>query len=486
MNRNHQILFSGLLLALVGFTGQAQEKSKTYKETFNVDKDTELNINTSYADIEFETWNKDEVEITAVIELEGVDKEEADSYFEQDLVKIMGNSKEIEISTEGAGPDYAFNFQGFNIDIPEMPSVAEIMANVEIPEIPEIEIPEIAVMPSMPPMPPLPPIEFDYDAYKKDGEKYMKEWKKEFDKTFDKEYKELFEEWGKEMERMTEEREARREEMREEREQFREEQQEMRREMQERRREQQEEIRAHQAELRKEQAELRKQMREEARTIHGSPNVFYFSSDGKHKEYKVKKRIIIKMPKYIKVKMNVRHGEVKLAENAKNINASLSYASLLASTIDGANTDIRVSYSPVVVQNWNYGSLSTDYSDKVNLKEVRDLKLNSVSSNVVIGKLASKAMVTNNFGALSIDEVSNGFNTIEISMENGELDCKLPETPYIISVNETTSGFQYPKSLKLTSTKKYGGNLHTGYNISKNDGKTITINSKFSEVVLKN
>ena len=155
--------------------------------------------------------------------------------------------------------------------------------------------------------------------------------------------------------------------------------------MHEQLREQREELRAQREELRSEQAELRKQLREEARTIHGSPNVFYFSSDGKHKEYKVKKRIIIKMPKYIKLNMNVRHGEVKLAENTKNINASLSYASLLASTIEGVNTDIRVSYSPVVVQNWNYGRLRADYSDKVNLKEVKELRLNSVSSNVVIG-----------------------------------------------------------------------------------------------------
>ena len=85
MNRNHQIWCSGLLLVLVGFTGMAQQKSKTYKETFNVNKDTELNITTSYADIEFQTWNKDEVEITAIIELDGVDQKEADSYFDRDL-----------------------------------------------------------------------------------------------------------------------------------------------------------------------------------------------------------------------------------------------------------------------------------------------------------------------------------------------------------------------------------------------------------------
>ena len=166
-------MFNGLLLLLAGFTCRAQERSKTYKETFNVNKDTELNINTSYADIEFETWDKDQVEITATVELEGVSEEDAKSYFDRDLVKIMGNSKEIEVSTKGAGP-YVFDFNGMHFDFPEVPSVAEIMADIEIPE-----MPEIAVLPSMPPLPPMPPtpfVEFDYDAYKKDKDKYMKEW----------------------------------------------------------------------------------------------------------------------------------------------------------------------------------------------------------------------------------------------------------------------------------------------------------------------
>lgn len=476
MNRNRLILCSGLLFVLAGFTCHAQEKSKTYKETYNVNKDTELSINTSYADIEFETWDKDQVEITATIELEGVDDEDAKSYFEKDLVKIMGNSKEIEVSTEGAGP-YVFDFKGIDVDFPDVASVARIVENIEIPEIPEV--PEIIFMPELPPMPPMPFTEFDYDAYKKDKDKYMKEWKKKFDKTFDKEYKKRFEEWGKRMEEMAKEREERREEMKEEREQLQKEREQMRKEMHE-------ELKAQREELRSQREELRRQQVEEARAVRVSPNVFYFSSDGKHQEYKVKKRIKIKMPKYLKLNMNVRHGEVKLAANTKNIKASLSYASLLASTIDGDKTDIRASYSPVVVQQWNYGKLKTNYSEKVSLKEVKELDLKSVSSNVVIGKLAGKAIMTNNFGALTIDAVSDGFNTINVSVENGELDCKLPSTPFVILVNETTSGFRYPEALKMESSKNKGANVYKGYYISKKDGKTININSKYSEVVLKN
>jgi len=479
MNRNRQVLFNGLLFVLAGFVCQAQEKSQNYKETFHVNKDTELSINTSYADIEFETWDKDEVEITAVVELEGVSDEEAESYFGKDLIKIMGNSKKIEVGTEGVGP-YVFDYKGGNVRFPSVPSVAHIIENIEVPEFPEIAaLPEIAFIPEMPPMPPAPFVEFDYDAYKKDKDKYMKEWKKKFDKSFDKEYKKRFEEWGKEMEEMAKEREERRAELQEQREELQKEREQMRKEMRE-------EIQAQREEMRSQREELRRQQREEARALRVAPNVFYFSSDGENKEYKVKKRIKIKMPKYLKLKMNVRHGEVKLAANAKNINASLSYASLLASTIDGDQTDIRASYSPVVVQNWNYGKLRTDYSDKVNLKEVKELNLNSVSSNVVIGKLVSNAVVSNNFGALSIDAVSDGFTKLDISVENGELNCKLPSSSFRITVSETTSGFEYPKTLKMESSKNYGANVYKGYHVSKKDGKLININSKYSEVVLKN
>ena len=99
--------------------------------------------------------------------------------------------------------------------------------------------------------------------------------------------------------------------------------------------------------------------------------------------------------------------------NTKNLKASLSYASLLASTIDGDRTDIQVSYSPVVVQKWNYGQLKTDYSDQVDLREVKQLRLNSVSSNVTIGRLEDKVFVTNNLGALQINSVDDGFSNID-------------------------------------------------------------------------
>ncbi|WP_190809322.1 hypothetical protein [Flagellimonas sp. S3867] len=491
MNRNPQILFSVFLFGLIGIVCQAQEKSKTYKETFNVDKETVLNIDTSHADIEFETWDKDQVEIIATVELEGATEEEAKTYFERDVVKILGNSKEIQIKTVGNSFSV---FSGdmlehdFDFVVPDVSFVAPLMENMVIPELPEMpempEMPEIMVIPEMPPLPPIPHINFDYDSYKKDGDKYLKQWKKEFDKNFDKKYHKRFEEWSKKMEKMTEEREGQREKLLEERERMREEARALRNEA----RAQRDELRAERDELRGERNRERVRLRENRvfRLQSGDDsNIFYFSSDGEHKKYKVKKHIKIKMPKSVKLKMNVRHGEVKLAANTKNIKASLSYASLLASTIDGDRTDIRASYSPVVVQKWNYGQLKADYSDHIDLKEVGELTLNSVSSNVTIDRLMDKVYIINSLGDLRINSVSDNFSNVDITVENGELDFVIPTTAFSIYVKETSSDISFPEVMTIESSKNYGTNVHKGFHINDKTNKSVNINSKYSEVVLK-
>ena len=73
------IIALGLLTSAGSFS---QAESKTFQERFIVAEDAVVNINTSYADIEFETWDKDEVAITATITLEGASTEEVKDYFE--------------------------------------------------------------------------------------------------------------------------------------------------------------------------------------------------------------------------------------------------------------------------------------------------------------------------------------------------------------------------------------------------------------------
>ena len=482
MNKLHQKVFKNAVLCCCLFTmaGYGQIQSKSYKETFSVGDEAVVDINTSHADIEFETWNKNQVIIEATIELEGATPEEAEAYFNKEGIKILGNSQEITIKTSG---EHSWSYwdgranKHIVVDIPEMPNMEPLFLDLQIPDIPEI-------IKEMPPMPPLPPIhieKFDYDAYEKEGEKYIEKWAIEFEKGFDEEYQKEMEAWGKEMEARVKEREASREEMMKEREEMSKEREEMRKEAQE---------------LRQEAHEARREAMEEHRKVqknviiskHGKdgPNVFYRSADGERRNYKVKKTIKIKMPKSTKLKMNVRHGEVKLAENTRNMDATLSYSRLLASTIDGEKTKIVASYSPVSVQRWNYGNLNLNFSEEVALKDVNILNLNATSSDVTIDRLLKSAHIKNDLGALMINTIADDFEDLEVVVQNGEFVCLLPRTPFNISIDGTSSSYSGPSDLKLVSEKNGNSFVHSGYFMQKDSGKSIAIDSRYSEIRLKN
>lgn len=478
------IMFRSIFLGLFLLSLQlnAQKQSKTYSENFNVGDDAVIDINTSYADIVFETWDKNQVAIEASIELEGASAEEATQYFEKSGIKILGNSETIGISTYGhshwpmridlGGKD----FENLVIEIPEMPDMELLFRDLAIPDLPE--------MPEMPPMPPIPNINFDYEAYKKDGEKYLKKWKKEFNKGFDKEYQEDMEAWGKEFAARAE---ARRDLMQERKQAMEEQREEMKH--------QREEIREHIMEMRKQTDEDRKKAIKEAKETRekalfemrntDAPNIFYRSEDGESRNYKVKKTIKIKMPKSAKLKMNVRHGEVILAANTRNMNATLSHTRLLAATIDGDETYVKAAYSPVNVEVWNFGKLSTSFSDEVVLKAVNHLNLIATSSDVTIHTLLKNLNGKNNLGALNIKGIDKNFANLDVDVQNGEFICVLPEVPFVFSANSTSSDYTYPETLRIVKKENKQEVSYSGYFQSQNASKAINLNTAYSNIILK-
>jgi len=367
--------------------------------------------------------------------------------------------------------------------IAPMPEMDQLFMDFEIPEMPP--------MPEMPPLPPIPNVNFDYQAYQKDGEKYLKKWKKEFNKNFDKDYQEDMEAWGKEFatrfeanrDRMQEQKEAMKE-RRQAMEEQREEKQQQRKEMREQAMQQRKQATEDRQRAIKEAKEARDKSLFILRESDG-PNIFYRSEDGESRNYKIKKTIKIKMPKSATLKMNVRHGEVKLAANTRNMNATLSYASLQASTIEGDKTQITASYTPVKVAQWKYGNLNTSFSDGIELDAVTQLNLTTTSSEVVINKVLKNLLCRNDLGMLSILSVDPNFTKLDIRVQNGELQCVLPKTPFAVTANTTRSEFSYPASWTLSNTKNGQEVRYTGYSQKGTTAKSLRLNSTYSTLVLK-
>jgi len=217
----------------------------------------------------------------------------------------------------------------------------------------------------------------------------------------------------------------------------------------------------------------------------GGPTVFYSSTNGGKKKYKVKKVIKIKMPKGMRIQMNVRHGEVKLAENTKNLNATLSHASLWASTIEGNETKVSASYSPVSVQRWHRGQLHANYARNVTLAEVMNLQLSATSSDVMIDELLGKAFIKSDFGPLVIKSIGSSFEELDISLKNGELRLNLPDSPTAMYVKGTNSEVSTPKSLLLATTKNGNTSIQKGNHINNKGNAIIHITSEYSDIMIQ-
>ena len=91
----------------------------------------------------------------------------------------------------------------------------------------------------------------------------------------------------------------------------------------------------------------------------------------------------------------------------------------------------------------------------------------------------------NNLGKLSINEIDAKFSDIDISVQNGEVFCKIPKTPTSFYLNSTKSTLNYPSDLVMERTNNFDNMIHKGFKVKDNSGKLITINSKYSEVVLQ-
>lgn len=506
------------------FSLSAQQKLQKISKSVKANKNVTLNLNTSYTNIEIDTWDKNQIQLEAYIESKNLSKEELQEVLESWIVDIEGSGSDVRISTSGGiGSRFNFNFdfseldilKDLNIDLGDMPEIPEI--NFEMPEIPEMpeidfEIPEMPEMPELPELPELPDgvhnVNFNFDAYKKDGEVYLEKWSKEYEEKYGKEYKEKMKAWAKKFSKTDFDKYSKEMEIWGEKfgndygkkmevwgekfgktfgkdmekwgkefgKQF--ENSDWAKSMEEWGenfgREWEEKMEE------KFGKDWEEKMEDHGRIIEERYEKKAEEIEKRFEKYEngeIIKTIKIRMPKDTKLKVNVRHGELKFT-SVYNLKADLSHSTLLAENINGSNTSINASYTPILVTNWNAGELKLNYVDNAILKNVNHLMLTSNSSNITIGELSGNAIINGSFGDLEIDSITNTFNNLNLILENSDVVISLPKTDYNLQYQGKRTRFLHPDKKTKESTSTFS----TG-NLSSN--KTIVINAKYSNVVMQ-
>lgn len=471
------VLKHSIAAALILFTTSLVFSQSHYKESFNVGDDAVVSVNTSYTDVIFETWNKNKVEVEAYIDSDELSAKEKKEIFDNWNFNVMGNSKKIEISSN-SGMEWSGMepFSNMDIVMPDMDFLGPLMNEMIMPMISEF---------TMPPLPDnmgMGDVQFDYEAFKKDEKGYMKKFEAQMEKTYGKDYEKKMEVWGDAFAKKFEKQigpeweskmEAWGEDFGKKMEAWGE---------------------SYGKEMEKRADEWAKKYEDNGSNItkkvitspNGNSKTIIIKSEksGALKSVKAKKVIIIRMPKNTKSEINVRHGEIKMAD-AINVRATLNYSPFTANSIDGGRTLINASYAPVTVNNWKYGTLYLKFVDECKISNAESINLQANSSNVLVGNITDEAILSGSFGNLKIDHISDSFKTVDILLENTDATVKMPSSSFSFYFNGKKSSFKHPKSLQLTETNNYDRVLAKGFNISNNPERSFTINATYSNVKIQ-
>ena len=511
----------------------AQQKLEKASQSIKANKDVVINLNTTHTDIEVDTWNKGYIEVEAYIESDKLTKEQLEVALKAWKVNINGTTDEVTIDSNKSGglweiaevrnlDDKSFEalklIEGQLADMPVITEMPELLVELESLKALEAlkslenmtviqEQLQFSNMPELPELPELPEgisnVNFDYDKYKEQGEKYLEEWSKTYEKKYGKEYKEKMKAWAKEFSKVDfkayeKDMEAWGKDFGE---QFSEKfgkdfEKDMEawgekfgKEFSEKVGKKMEvwgknferqfaEKMEGKALILEEQAKiLENESREYAKLLekNASKNSLFFEGEANQK---VRKVIKIKMPKKAKLKLNVKHGELKMVSVIHNPKGHIAHATLQADNINGSDTSINVSYSEIVVNDWNDGELKLNYVETAKLKNVSNLILNSVSSNVTVDHLGGNTAIDGSFGDLIIRDILPTFNNLNIVLENSDAVIQLPK-----NINHN---FRYSGKQSTFKHPKENRNGDFTFNTGQADSnKAIMVRAKYSTVIIK-
>lgn len=94
------LLLSLLLILAVHFSLTAQDARKEYTENFPVSRGVTLDADISYSDMEIVTWDRNEVDILAVVEVEASSRSKAEAALEKVNIQIGKSGNTITLETE--------------------------------------------------------------------------------------------------------------------------------------------------------------------------------------------------------------------------------------------------------------------------------------------------------------------------------------------------------------------------------------------------
>ncbi|TSE10648.1 hypothetical protein [Aquimarina algiphila] len=435
----------------------AQDKQDKLNKKFTVDDDVVVNLNTSHTNIVFETWNKNSIAVEAYLEGSG-SNENSQRILDSWQINVRGNNREVTISS-AAGNLWSGNVTASSIrmskNLQELRMLGPVITDMLSPLMENIE------------KNPMPSALSDHQAnvnysngkVNKNDEKYIQQWESQIREKLSDDVSKENQKWAQfdnTSKGVTGQKEIRVETWGEQ----------------------------YGRQMDAWSTQFSKDVENQQK---GTANITVYQYSARKINTKNTSKIIkIRMPKGAKLRLNIRHGDVQLAEKSNDIRASLSHTKLSANVIDGKQTFIKASYSPVFVREWNNGRLVVNYVKNCRIQNAKNLLVNADSSNIYIQELSENGAISGSFGVITIAKLGESFSTLDLAVQNSDFKLNLPDTAFNLSYTGAQSIISLPKTLEINTRKNFGNVFINGFKKTRSTDKMITINAKYSEVVLNN
>lgn len=452
---NHKLYKPIITLMAICFLGYtyAQKFEKKFTENFNVNKDVEVAINSSNTEINVTTWNKNEVQVKAYIEIEGLSKEEAEKYFKNWNFEALGNKSKVKITSQGN------NSLGLRNDFVIFNNMDFNFPDIQLPNLDSIIIPDMNFN-----------FDFDFDHENiledldnldinmEENGNYSFQWndddthiiiktKKEWE-TFkkSKQFKELKKKMAVKQVKMKKS--------------FAETKEKMKKGLAKAKLEYQ---KVDKAEIKRALAEAKKHIMEMKLNFNSeSDNI---TIDGK--KIKIKKRLEIKVPKNATFDLNTRHCKVKLPNTVAS--GKVSYGDFMVANLSGGN--LTIDYSKVSINDLKWCTLSLNNVTDAKIASVTNATMNNNSSGIHILKLNKNVKISDEFGDLTIEDFNSKF---------GEFILNLSHSNATLNLVNSNSGFKYN-----VNNTKVDNNRAEFLNKNNTNNNLIIINSDYSNLLIK-
>ncbi len=435
----------------------AQDRESKLNEKLSVNSDVTINLNTSHTNIVFETWNRNEVAVEAYIEGNNLIDENSKRILDSWQLDVLGDHENVTINSAAGnlwtGKVTASNFRVSKEELRMLnPAIADMLGplikNIDNNPMPNALSDNLAN------------VNLKNRSNNPEEEKYIQQWENQIREKFSDEIDQEKQKWAKQLEENSKTGSG-----------------QMKIELEAWGQQYGEQMEAWASQL----------VRDIEKQQQGTANVTIYQYTAQRSNTgNTSKMIKIKIPKDAKLKLNIRHGAVQLAEKANNVRASLSHTKLSANVIDGNQTFIKTSYSPVFVREWNNGRLVVNYVKNCRIQNAKNLLVNADSSNVFIQELDQNGAISASFGVVTIANLGKSFSTLDLAIQNSDFKLKLPDASFNLSYSGAQSLISLPKTLEINTRKNFGNVFINGFQNTRSTNNMITINAKYSEIVLNN